>query len=314
MCFFGHFKMSSIFRNFMEAIGNKKNAPKFTCKICDYNTSKTSSYKQHLLSAKHLAAENIQNVPKLDLAPQPMSKKYACVSCGHQYASKSGLWKHSAKCKEKINTLPNNTIQLTELVMKLIHQNQELSKQLVELSKISKPNTTNNTTNNVNNNSFNLNFYLNDTCKDAININEFVDSLVLSVNDLEETARIGYANGISKIFINGLQKLDVSKRPLHCSDLKRNTLYVKNENQWIKETDEKPILTKAIKQVANKNIKNIFEWQKFNPEYNDPDSKQNDKYNKIICESMSGSTKEEQIKNYEKIVSNVVKEVVIEKE
>jgi hypothetical protein len=199
--------------------------------------------------------------------------------------------------------------------MKLIDQNQELSKQLVELSKISKPNTTNNINNNVNtNNSFNLNFYLNDTCKDAININEFVDSLVLSVNDLEETARIGYANGISKIFINGLQKLDVSKRPLHCSDLKRNTLYVKNENKWIKETDEKPILTKAIKQVANKNIKNIFEWQKTNPEYNDPDSKQNDKYNKIICESMSGSTKEEQLKNYEKIVSNVVKEVVIEKE
>lgn len=197
--------------------------------------------------------------------------------------------------------------------MKLIDQNQELSKQLVELSKNSKPNTTNNVNNNCNNNSFNLNFYLNDTCKDAININEFVDSLVLSVNDLEETARVGYANGISKIFINGLQKLDVSKRPLHCSDLKRNTLYVKNENQWIKETDEKPILTKAIKQVANKNIKNIFEWQKSNPEYNDPDSKQNDKYNKIICESMSGSTKEEQLKNYEKIVSNVVKEVVIEK-
>lgn len=313
--FFGHFKMSSIFRNFMEVFGTQKNAFKYSCIFCHYHTSKTSSYKQHLLSAKHQAAENIQFVPKLDLTPQPMSTKYACVSCGHQYSSKSGLWKHSARCKEKINILPNNTKQLTELVMKLIDQNQELSKQLVELSKNSKPCTTNNTTNNVNNNnnSFNLNFYLNDTCKDAININEFVDSLVLSVNDLEETARIGYANGISKIFINGLQKLDVSKRPLHCSDFKRNTLYVKNENQWIKESDEKPILTKAIKQVANKNIKNIFEWQKSNPEYNDPDSKQNDRYNKIICESMSGSTKEEQLKNYEKIVNNVVKEVVIEK-
>lgn len=310
--FFGHFRMSSIFRKLMEVFGTQKNAFKFTCKICDYYTSKTSSYKQHLLSAKHIAAENIHFVPKVDLASQLMTKKYACVSCGHQYASKSGLWKHSAKCKEKINTLPNNTKQLTDLVMKLIDQNQELSKQLVELSKNSKPNTTNNVNNNCNNN-FNLNFYLNDTCKDAININEFVDSLVLSVNDLEETARIGYANGISKIFINGLQKLDVSKRPLQCSDIKRNILYVKNENQWIKETDEKPILTKAIKQVANKNIKNIFEWQKSNPEYNDPDSKQNDKYNKIICETMSGSTKEEQLKNYEKIVSNVVKEVVIEK-
>ena len=125
--------------------------------------------------------------------------------------------------------------------------------------------------------------------------------------------RVGYANGISKIFINGLQKLDVCKRPLHCSDVKRSTLYVKNANQWIKETEDKPILTKAIKQVANKNIQNIFEWQKRNPEYRDPESKQNDRYNKLICETMSGSSTEEQLKNYEKIVSNVVKEVVIDK-
>jgi hypothetical protein len=195
--------------------------------------------------------------------------------------------------------------------MKLIEQNQEQGKQIIELSKNSQ--TNNITTNNTNNNSFNLNVYLNDTCKDALNITEFVDSLVLSVKDLEETVRVGYANGISKIFINGLQKLDVCKRPLHCSDVKRSTLYVKNENQWIKETEDKPILTKAIKQVANKNIQNIFEWQKRNPEYRDPESKQNDRYNKLICETMSGSSTEEQMKNYEKIVSNVVKEVVIDK-
>lgn len=291
----------------MTTIPNAKICHRFFCEKCDYKTNKKSSFDAHLLSFKH----------NLTTPLLPTCKIYCCPNCSKSFIDRAGLWRHRKKiCSApEINTLPNNTKQLTDLVMKLIDQNQELSKQLVELSKNSKPNTTNNINNNVNtNNSFNLNFYLNDTCKDAININEFVDSLVLSVNDLEETARIGYANGISKIFINGLQKLDVSKRPLHCSDLKRNTLYVKNENKWIKETDEKPILTKAIKQVANKNIKNIFEWQKTNPEYNDPDSKQNDKYNKIICESMSGSTKEEQLKNYEKIVSNVVKEVVIEKE
>ena len=285
---------------------NAKICHRFFCEKCEYKTNKKSSFDSHLLSIKH----------NLTTPLLPTCKIYSCSNCSKSFTDRAGLWRHSKKiclAPEIINILPNNTKQLTDLVMKLIDQNQELSKQLVELSKNSKPNTTNNVNNNCNNNSFNLNFYLNDTCKDAININEFVDSLVLSVNDLEETARVGYANGISKIFINGLQKLDVSKRPLHCSDLKRNTLYVKNENQWIKETDEKPILTKAIKQVANKNIKNIFEWQKSNPEYNDPDSKQNDKYNKIICESMSGSTKEEQLKNYEKIVSNVVKEVVIEK-
>ena len=291
----------------MTTIPNAEICHRFFCKKCEYKTNKKSSFDAHLLSIKH----------NLTTSLLPTCKIYNCSNCSKSFTDRAGLWRHRKKIcvTSEINILPNNTTQLTELVMKLIDQNQELSKQLVELSKNSKPCTTNNTTNNVNNNnnSFNLNFYLNDTCKDAININEFVDSLVLSVNDLEETARIGYANGISKIFINGLQKLDVSKRPLHCSDFKRNTLYVKNENQWIKESDEKPILTKAIKQVANKNIKNIFEWQKSNPEYNDPDSKQNDRYNKIICESMSGSTKEEQLKNYEKIVNNVVKEVVIEK-
>ena len=155
--------------------------------------------------------------------------------------------------------------------------------------------------------------YLTETCKDALNISEFVDSLVLNITDLENTARIGYANGISKIFITGLEKLEVCKRPVHCSDMKRSTLYIKNENHWIKEADDKPILTKAIKQVANKNIKNIFEWQKQNPEYGNPESKQNDRYNKLICETMSGSSNEEQLKNYEKIANNITKEVIIEK-
>jgi hypothetical protein len=291
----------------METFGNPKSAAKYSCKICDYHTSKKSNYSQHILSAKHEKAEKETFSNKNQPLPYMVTKKHICENCGHHYTSKSGLWKHSAKCKDT----QNDSKILSDLIMKLIEQNQEQGKQIIELSKNSQ--TNNITTNNTNNNSFNLNVYLNDTCKDALNITEFVDSLVLSVKDLEETVRVGYANGISKIFINGLQKLDVCKRPLHCSDVKRSTLYVKNENQWIKETEDKPILTKAIKQVANKNIQNIFEWQKRNPEYRDPESKQNDRYNKLICETMSGSSTEEQMKNYEKIVSNVVKEVVIDK-
>jgi hypothetical protein len=295
----------------METFGNQKSAVKYSCNLCDYNTSKKSNYSQHLLSAKHIKAEKETGCLKNQPLSSMVSKKYECSKCRHHYSSKSGLWKHSAKCKDITENPQNDSKLLADLIMKLIEQNQEQGKQIVELSKNSQ--TNNITTNNTNNNSFNLNVYLNDTCKDALNINEFVDSLVLSVKDLEETVRVGYANGISKIFINGLQKLDVCKRPLHCSDVKRSTLYVKNENQWIKETEDKPILTKAIKQVANKNIQNIFEWQKRNPEYRDPESKQNDRYNKLICETMSGSSTEEQLKNYEKIVSNVVKEVVIDK-
>jgi hypothetical protein len=295
----------------METFGNPKSATKYSCTFCDYNTSKKSNYNQHLLSAKHVKAEKATNYAKKQPLSSMLSKKYDCNKCGQHYSSKSGLWKHSAKCKKTTENPQNDSKQPIDLTMKLIEQNQELIKQLVELSKHSQ--TNNITTNNTNNNSFNLNVYLNDTCKDALNISEFVDSLVLSVKDLEETVSVGYANGISKIFIKGLQKLDVCKRPLQCSDIKRSTLYVKNENQWIKETEDKPILTKAIKQVANKNIQNIFEWQKRNPEYRDPESKQNDRYNKLICETMSGSSTEEQLKNYEKIVSNVVKEVVIDK-
>ena len=297
----------------MDTKKNSSLAVYFDCQICDYHTSKKSNYNQHMLSVKHAKCCDGNNISKTETNTLMQPSIFECTNCGHQYANRSGLWKHSSKCKKiepPIDTKQNDTKLLTDAVMKLIEQNSELTKQLIELSKTNTP--TNVTTNNVNN-SFSLNVYLNETCKEALNINEFVDSLVLNINDLENTARIGYANGISKIFLTGIQKLEVCKRPIHCSDMKRSTLYIKNENKWVKETEDKPILTKAIKRVANKNIQNIFEWQKRNPEYKDPDSKQNDKYNKLICETMSGSSDEEQLKNYEKIVSNIVKEVLIER-
>ena len=110
-----------------------------------------------------------------------------------------------------------------------------------------------------------------------------------------------------------LNDIDYTKRPIHCSDSKREILYIKNENEWTKDDDNKSNIKNAIKQVANKNIKNISEWQKIHPEYSDPESKQNDKYMKIVFNSMSGSTKEESNKNYEKIVKNIAKEVIIDK-
>ena len=191
-------------------------------------------------------------------------------------------------------------------------ENTEIKQLLI--SQNNKPNVTNNVNNISNvNNKFNLNVYLNETCKDAINITEFVNSLVLSINDLEETARLGYAEGISKIFINGLNNLDVNKRPVHCSDVKREVLYIKEDDKWNKETETKPLLTLAIKQLAGKNIKQISEWRKLYPHYSDPSSKQNDKYNKLIFEAMSGSTKEETDNNYKKIISNVSKHTAIDK-
>ena len=172
-------------------------------------------------------------------------------------------------------------------------------------------NTTNNTTNN--NQSFNINMYLNETCKNAMNIMEFVDQLKIDNNDLEETGRLGYASGISRIIINGLNSLNVSDRPIHCSDGKRETIYIKDNNVWNKETTDKNILTNAVKCINKKNINQIFEWTKCNPEYKNSSSKVNDRYLKIVSESMSGSTIEETNKNYEKIIKNVANATIIDK-
>ena len=174
--------------------------------------------------------------------------------------------------------------------------------------------THNNTTNNNSHNkTFNLNFFLNETCKNALNINEFVSSIKVSLDDLENTGRQGYIEGISSIILNKLKNLNHYDRPIHCADHKREVLYIKNDNQWIKESEEKPLLTKAIKTIANENIKQIKTWRDKNPECTDSDSKKNNLYLKIVSNSMSGTDKEECNKNINKIISNVAKEVIIDK-
>jgi hypothetical protein len=208
-------------------------------------------------------------------------------------------------------------------VIKLINQNKELQQMLLdqnnkffEMAKEAK-NTTNNTVNNnnntTNNNNFNLNVFLNETCKDALNLTDFVSSLQVKLKDLEETAKIGYTKGVSRIFINGLNELEVNMRPIHCSDAKRETLYIKNNDEWTKEDAEKTNITKAIKKVSNKNIQQVFEWQKKYPEYKDPESKQNDKYLEMLSGAMGGSTDDEQSKNLDKIIRNITREVIIDK-
>jgi hypothetical protein len=191
----------------------------------------------------------------------------------------------------------------------------EQQKQMMELA------TNNNTTNNIfnannsnnTNNSFNLNVFLNDTCKGAMNMSEFVDSIKMQLSDLENFAHVGYANGVSNIFVKGLNALGLHLRPIHCSDSKRETLYIKDNDEWIKETDDRSVLKNAIKRVAFKNIKQINEWVKENPSCKDPTTKKYDQYNKIVMNAMSGVTEEEQHDNIEKIVRNVTKAVTIDK-
>ena len=175
---------------------------------------------------------------------------------------------------------------------------------------------TNNTTNNINSNNkaFNLNFFLNETCKDAMNITDFINSIQLNLEDLENTGRRGYIDGISNIILKNLNSIEQHMRPLHCSDTKREILYVKDNNKWEKESDDKPILTKAIKVIANENIKQIGEWRNKNPDCTSSDSRKNDLYLKIVSNSMNGLTEEEGKKNINKIISNVARETIIQKD
>jgi len=190
----------------------------------------------------------------------------------------------------------------------LLKQNNELQQQIVELSKNS--NTMNIITNK---NKFNLNFFLNETCKNAMNIMDFVNSLQVQLTDLETTGKLGFVDGISKIIVKGLNELEIDKRPVHCSDLKREVLYVKDENKWEKENKEHTTIKKVIKQVANKNIKQLPNWIEKNPYYKEYNSAQNDEYLHLINNVIAGSTNEENENKYNQIIHNISKEIVIYK-
>ena len=297
----------------MTANTNEKKRIYFECKNCDFKCCNKFDYNRHLSTRKH---EMLTNVDKLSV--EKCQQIYQC-ECGKEYKHRQSLSVHRKGCNYIDPGLePESEPELSdkEIIKLLIKENSEFKNMILDVvQKVQPNNNTNNNTvnNNITNNNFNLQIYLNETCKDAINLVDFVESLQVQLKDLEETAQIGYSEGVSKIFINGLNELDVNKRPIHCSDAKRETLYIKDQNEWTKEDSNKTHLMKAIKKVGRKNIQQIFEWQKKYPEFNDPTSKQNDKYLKMICNTMSGSTEEEQEKNINKIIKNITKEVIINK-
>ena len=286
-----------------------------------------------MLTSKHITRYKsaVNDTKKIQIVcdndkKMPDDNAYAC-SCGKIFKYHSGLWRHKKICviipKTELpdTDLSNNDLSDKELIIMLLNENKEFkqiiieqNKTLIEVTKNSNNNTTNNNiTTNSHNKTFNLQFFLNEQCKDALNITEFVSSIKMQITDLETTGRRGYVEGVSRIINKNLKDLDMFKRPIHCSDLKRETLYIKNDNEWKKENDDKPLLTKAIKQIANENIRQIGEWKKEHPDCTDSNSRQNDLYLKIVSNAMSGGTSEEQSKNYEKIISNIAKEVVIDK-
>ena len=297
---------------------DKKSSIIYECICCDYNTSRKSQWNRHLTTAKHL---------RLTLEDNLVPQHSLICNCGSEYKCRQGLWKHKKNCNYKESSKSsessgnfnsdneNSEIKiLTNLVKDVIKQNQELTNKIVDIC--SKPNSISNTnvhSNNNNNKTFNINFFLNETCKDAMNINDFVSSIKVNLEELENTGRQGYIEGISNIILKRLNNLEQAFRPLHCSDSKREVFYIKDNNEWKKENEEKPILTKAIKIIANENIKQIKHWRDKYPDCTDADSKKNNLYLKIVSNSMNGSTQEEGCKNIDKIISNVAKEVIIDK-
>ena len=305
------------FINIMEIKCVPKNAV-FDCFICHFKCFKKSNFELHCKTKKHLHRLNGNEIGKMEIIKNAEN----ICKCGKKYTTNSGLWKHIKKCNFKDNTT-KNTIQKNELsdkdlIMMLVKQNTQLFEQNSEMLEVIK-NGTHNTNNSHNNNNinshnktFNLQFFLNETCKDAMNIMDFVDSIKLQLSDLENVGKVGYVEGISNIITSNLKALDVTQRPVHCTDKKRETMYIKDEDKWEKDDDKKK-LHKVVRKVACKNQNLIPDYKKEHPDCNKYHSKFSDQYNKIIVESMGGPG-DNDFEKEEKIIKNISKQVFIEKE
>ena len=309
---------------------NEKNAKKcqeYFCKECNFKCSKQSNWTSHISTAKHL---NRTFSNEKNAEPKPLHK---CSNCNKEYKAKNSLWYHMKKCTEPVNntqpevqTLENKmvafdgSVKSMEIITDLLRQNKELHEQVIELSKEPKIITNNitnnhitNSNNNNTNNQINLNMFLNEECKNALNIMDFVKGLKLTVEDIEETGRLGYVGGMTRIFVNALKDMDVKMRPIHCTDIKRETVYVKDQDTWEKDNQEKIKLKKALKQVARKNLQMLPEWQEQNPDYQILDTPENQQYMQISLSSLGAYSDEDAQKQQDKILKNVLKEVVLER-
>jgi len=314
-----------------------KNPQKFECKNCDYYTCNKKDYAKHISTQKHkILTNDLQEIPK---NPNMMITENNICECGNVYKHRQSLYKHRKYCEiikkcdiinkssntniaSKNNDINVNHINFdTNVVLELVQKNQEfqkemfldMQKQMFDFmkDKIGDNNSTN-IMNNSNNKTFNLQFFLNETCKDAMNISDFVESVKLQVSDLENVGKVGYIEGISNIIIKNLKALDVNKRPVHCADQKREVMYVKDENTWEKEDEANNKLRKAIRMIAHKNICMFKDFREKYPDCEEYDSKKNSQYNKIVYESMGGKGDNDYEKDT-KIIKKIAKNVVIDK-
>ena len=314
-----------------------KNRKNYSCEVCDFITSDKKDYTRHCSTRKHISLTKSNNSTdqKTDL--------YVCSKCGKEYKSKQGLWSHNKTCISRDNIQISNTsiIQddilssepIKNYIMKLVEQNMQLSEQTNELKNMfiqqnaelhekidtlaeNPPQqliTNNNIHKNITNNQFNLNVFLQQTCKDAINMSDFIDSLEINTKSLERTGTHGYVHGISKIFMDGIRKLKVQERPIHCTDLKREVLYIKDNDTWTKDTEDNKHFKKALATVVHRNMIQIVKWEEENPETSNPESKTYEFYFEVVRQSLGGGDQDVTDRNNEKILKAISKEVHIDK-
>ena len=296
----------------METNGIKiqpNSAMRFYCKICDYGTCKKSNYDSHLISLRH-SKKSAKETNGNKIQPKISQIQFFCDNCKKTFHNRSGLWKH----KTKGNCLTNeNTTSTTDkdIIMMLIKEHSDIKSLIMEVLKNGTNNNSNNITNS-HNKAFNLQFFLNETCKNAMNIMDFADSIQLQLSDLESVGELGYVEGISNIIVKNLKALDIKERPIHCADKKREILYIKDENKWEKEDDEKNNIKKVIKKVACKNQRLLMKFKETHPGCNYSESKFSDQYSKLVIEAMGGSGNNDDEKEA-KIIKNISKEVIIDK-
>jgi hypothetical protein len=310
---------------------NKQNpAQQYRCESCDYITSKKCNYEQHLLTRKHTMTTS--GLHKLATA--------IVCDCGKTFSCRQNIYRHKKKClliNQPYEPSPTPTLSSVipshsssedmkmTLILELVKQHQdfkdlmiEQSKQITELMKLN-GNTTNNTINNIsnsnnnnNNKTFNLQFFLNETCKNAMNLSDFIETIDVQMNELENIGHNGYVAGMTDIILSRIKDLDVSKRPVHCTDLKRETMYIKDQDEWNKDTTEKSYLRKAISMVSKKNYGKTMEWRERNPECLEIGSQKYDFCFKMM-RNVLGDFEDIQIKMDNKIIKNLAKEVVVDR-
>ena len=323
----------------------RKSSKKFFCINCDYTTCRESQYSRHLLTAKH---KNVTNVTIGDIDSSKSSNLYYCTICNKDFKSRNGLWCHSKKCspeENKNSSIENPPID-TSLIIKLIQQNENLQNLLVQQAKeyqeetkkhqeetknilttysnekselinkfaerepANNINTINgNVTTNNNNQKFNLNFFLNETCKDAMTIQEFLDSIRITFDDLLLIGNSGFVNGVSDILIKQLRDMDVNKRPIHCTDSKRDTIYLKENAAWNKDDKDKTKLKQIIEKIEYRNVVALRDWCNENP-----DARVNNTPNNLLKDKIYFQTLQGDDKTRDKIIKNVSKEIVVDKE